>query len=135
MFKTRKTKACAAMTAAVAACAAMPGRAFASEAASGTLLGDVSGLFANLSGLAVVVYEGIIGLAFVITLISVSKELIPAIMNSNKEERAQFKGRVTAAIVAVVVLLALALAPVFVPAAVSYFGGTADIGMSAVAGI
>lgn len=136
MFKGKNTgmKAKAALLA-TAICAAAPAQAFATGTATSTLLSDVSGLFDNMSLFAVVVYEGFVGLAFVIALISICKELLPAILNANKEERAQFKGRITAAITAVVVLIALALAPVLVPAAVSFFGGTADIGISAVTGI
>lgn len=119
-----------AMAAIAAMALAAPDIALATDAA--TLTDDVKGLFGNIQNLAFVVYEGIIGCAAVIAFISIGKELIPALLSSNREERAQFKGRISAAIVTIVVLVALALAPVLVPAAVSYFGGTADIGMSIV---
>ena len=114
--------------------AAMPAAAFA-DGEDPALLGSISGLFSNISTLALVLYEGIVSIAGMIALFQIGKELVPALLSTNKEEHPNFKRHISAALLTIAVLVLLTMAPFIVPAAIEYFGGTADVGLGALTGI
>ncbi len=90
--------------------------------AEGDITGDISGFAKNVNTLLVVVYEGIVVVIGSLTLLSVGKELVPAVLKPDRREGSAFKQHVQHAVIAVVVTLAFALAPLWVPALFSFFG-------------
>lgn len=113
----------------------IPSTAYATSGGDSTgLLGQIAGFFSSLQGIGLAIYYGMLLIAGALCFCVIGKELIPAFMRSNQQDRPQFKQHVTAAVVAAAVLVALGLAPILVPAAYSYFGAAADVGLSAVSG-
>lgn len=90
--------------------------------ADGDITSDITGFAKNINTLLVVVYEGIVLVIGSLAMLSVGKELVPAIVDSKKREGAEFKQHIRNAVLAVVVTLAFALAPLWVPALFSFFG-------------
>lgn len=101
---------------------------------SGTALAavtdDITQFAKNANSLIVVVYEGIVIVIGSLCLLSVGKELAPAIINSKLRESPEFKGHVKSAVLAVVVTLAFALAPLWVPSLFDFFGASGKIDFS-----
>lgn len=110
-------------TALGAALVAAPGIAYAAE---GDFTTKVSGMFNNMSSIIWAVYEGIVLIIGGVCLISVGKELLPAILDSKLRESPEFKAHCRNAIVAVVTTLAFALAPLWVPSLFSFFGASTE---------
>lgn len=95
-----------------------------------SIITNIDSAFNNVSSLVWAVYEGIVLIVGGICLVSVGKELLPAILNAKLRESPEFKSHCRNAVIAVVTTLAFALAPLWVPALFSFFGagtsGTAD---------
>lgn len=108
-----------------------PTLAFAEETTGdSSLLGQVGTFFTNSNSLIVAVYEGLVLIVGAVVLLSVGKDLVPAAIDSNKRQSPEFKQHVQDAVIAVVVVLAFALAPIFIPAIVDFFAPSNKISFS-----
>ena len=86
--------------------------------------------FTNADNLLIIIYEGLIALVGVIWLISMLREVIPAMLDARKKESPEFKEKVSSLIRGFAIYIVAALAPVWLPLAVSFFEGLADFGTS-----
>ena len=90
----------------------------------------LTAFFSNINNLIDVIYEGILLIIGGVLLVSVLKELIPAIFDARKRESMNFKERITSVIIGIGIYILAALAPVWIPLAVDFFGGLVDFGKS-----
>lgn len=90
----------------------------------------LSTFFNNTNTLILSVYEGLVLIIGGVLLIKFLITAIPAMLDARKKESAEFKSRITDIILAVAVYLAAALAPVWLPLLVTFFGGVADFASS-----
>lgn len=90
----------------------------------------LSGFFSNTQNLLLTIYEGLLLIIGAVLLISILKELIPAIFDARKRESMNFKERITSVIIGIAIYIVLALAPIWVPLAVTFFGGLAGFATS-----
>lgn len=127
--KSQLIKASMLFTAAYAALS--PSLAFAEgeSAGDGGLTSQVTQLFSNTNTLILTVYWGIVAIIGGLTLVIIAAKLIHCLFSTEGEgvNSPTFKRLATDAVWAVVVVLAFALAPVFIPLVVSFFGGSSDV--------
>lgn len=86
--------------------------------------------FEHTDDLLVIIYEGLIAIVGVIWLISMLREIIPAMLDARKKESPEFKEKVSSLIRGFAIYIVAALAPVWLPLAVQFFDGLAKFGSS-----
>lgn len=87
------------------------------------MVATLTAFFQNNYQLLLIIYEGLLLLVGGVLLVSVLKELIPAMMDSRKKESPEFKEKVSSLIRGIVIFVLAALAPIWVPLLVHFFGG------------
>ena len=90
----------------------------------------LKGFFQNTDDLLVICYEGLIAIVGVIWLISMLREIIPAMLDARKKESPEFKEKVSSLIRGFAIYIVAALAPVWLPLAVEFFKGLGQFGSS-----
>ena len=90
----------------------------------------LNNFFKNTDSLLLACYEGLILIIGVIWLISMLKEVIPAMLDSRKKESPEFKEKVSSLIRGLAIYIVAALAPMWLPMAVTFFSGLASFGSS-----
>lgn len=84
----------------------------------------------NTDTLLTICYEGLITIIGVIALISLLKELIPAMLDARKKESPEFKEKVSSLIRGFAIYLVAALAPIWLPLCVTFFQGLGSMATS-----
>lgn len=88
----------------------------------GDFISDLKNFFTQTGVIIWVVYYGLIGLIFGIYMVKTMREIIPAMLKG-KDEDPQFNKHMFVIVRALAVLLLACLAPIWVPALISMFGG------------
>lgn len=101
-----------------------------SVACAASITEDITGLFKNTGTLVWTAYEGIVLIIGGVCLLSIGKELLPAVLDARLRESPEFKNHCRNAVISVVVVLAFALAPLWAPNLLEFFAGSNTISFS-----
>lgn len=94
------------------------------------LLSQLGTLFTNFNALGSAIWGGLVLIIGFLFLLGTSRDLIPVLFNKDLKESPQYRASLESLYRKIIVIVVIALLPVFIPLLITFLGGLASIATS-----
>ena len=94
------------------------------------LLSQVGSLFTNFNALGAAIWAGLATIMGFLFLLGTSRDLLPVLFNKDLKESPQYRASLESFYRKIIVIVVIALLPVFIPLLITFFNGLSSIASS-----